>query len=157
MSYGSLSVDPCFDCPSGLVDGIVAPMAPTPTRTDRIIRTSLVVTAGLILGCQGPKAADYQSITEGMSAAAVESVLGSPSSRLHAPEAVPGHPSAPWTQRWHWGDTLSTSTSSALFPDQPPPQQVGTVWFNAEGQVLRVHAPELIPEPEIDPWAVPPR
>ena len=130
-------------------------MSRPPTSTARIIGTALL--AGLLQSCQSPGVEDYQAITPGMTAAAVEAHLGAPSSRLHAPEAMPDHPPLPWAQRWHWGDTLSTAATNALFADQPPAPQIGTVWFDANGTVLRVQAPRLEVERAADPWALPPR
>lgn len=130
-------------------------MSCPPTSTTRIIGTALLT--GLLQGCQSPQADAYQSIHAGMTATDVEAHLGAPSSRLHAPDPLQGQPALPWAQRWHWGDTLSTAATNAVFADQPPAPQLGTVWFDAKGTVLRVQAPLSEVQSMQDPWALPPR
>jgi hypothetical protein len=127
------------------------------TRTTRTLLLSLVVA---LCGCQARTAAQFASIQPGMNEQQVLEHLGQPSSRLKAPEASE-EVSHRWAHRWHWGDTLSTSLSNSMFPDQPPPPTLGTIWFDADGRVLAVQAPMRADSPEatgpIDPWAELPR
>ncbi|MCH2136518.1 MAG: outer membrane protein assembly factor BamE [Phycisphaerales bacterium] len=92
-----------------------------------------------------------------MSQSQVEAILGRPSSMLEPPPPEHDQRPATWASRWQWGDTLSSAATSAVFIDQPPPARVGVVWFDAQGKVIEVRAPQAEPPPTADPWAAPPR
>jgi len=118
--------------------------------------TLLVLVA--LAGCQARPPAAFSRVALGMTADQVREILGQPSSTIDAPAATPGDPAMQWATRWQWGDTLSTSATSALFPDQPPSSHLGAVWFDGSERVVGVQ----IPDPAsairpVDRWAEPPR
>ena len=131
------------------------------TRTDHMLpRIALLSVLALLVACQARTPDQFATIQPGMSEQEVLRHLGKPSSTLQAPQTLNGTP-ATWAHRWHWGDTLSSSMTIKLFPDQAPPPAVGTVWFDTEGRVLSVQAPVRADSPQVtgpvDPWAEPAR
>lgn len=124
-----------------------------PGRVDALARTILTPLLCVAAGCEAPSATSYQHVSRGMSEAQVQEILGRPSSRL---KQSPSATDQAWAERWHWGDTLSTRATNAIMPDQPPPPQIGTVWFDASGQVVRAEAPQpTTSEPLDTPWLPP--
>ncbi len=136
------------------------PVAAPGTAVGTMARLSML--AGLAVaalsGCQSRPRATFSLIQLGMTQYEVREVLGQPSNTISAPAPTPGDPAMPWTTRWQWGDTLSTSATSALFPDQPPSSRIGAVWFNGAGHVVAVQIPDpSAPTRPVNRWAEPPR
>ena len=116
-------------------------MSPPPEQPGRafgLARTTLLAAVGALAGCRAPESTSFASVATGMSEDEVVALLGAPSSRLHPPE---DDTDRLWRERWHWGDTLGTLATNAAMPDQPPPPRLWTVWFDADGRVLRVESP----------------
>jgi hypothetical protein len=110
------------------------------------------------VGCQSQPVAAFQSIKLGMTQVAVRETLGPPSGTIAAPAATPGDPTMMWSTRWQWGDTLSSSATAALFPDQPPSSRIGAVWFDGAGRVVEVQVPNpASPSGQLDRFSAPPR
>ncbi|MBT5582890.1 MAG: hypothetical protein HOJ54_02670, partial [Phycisphaerae bacterium] len=89
-----------------------------PVRVGVLARTILTPLLCVAASCESPTATSYQHVSSGMSEAQVQEILGRPSSKL---QQSPSATDQTWTERWHWGDTLSTRATNAIMPDQPPP------------------------------------
>ena len=146
--------DGCSNVEHRLSAGV--PGAPTPMKG---LLSALALLALVALsGCQARPPATFSLVELGMTQNQVRDVLGQPSNTISAPALTPGDAAMPWTTRWQWGDTLSTSATSALFPDQPPSSRLGAVWFNDAGHVVAVQIPDpSTPTRPVDRWAQPPR
>lgn len=134
------------------------PTSPTnrPLATTGVIRTAgtAALLTGLLWGCRSPESANFDTIEPGMSTGDVIDRLGQPSSRMNAPE---DGANTAWASRWHWGDTLGTLATHATMPDQPPPANVWTVWFDSDGAVLAATPPSRTHNTaETAPWEPPP-
>jgi hypothetical protein len=131
----------------------MSPQAKHPNRAGVLARAILSTLLFTIVGCASPGATSYQHITNGMSEAQVQEVLGPPSSKL---KQSPAGADQTWTERWHWSDNLGTLASSVAIPDQPPAPQLGTVWFDSSGLVVRFQTPRpRSAEPLDTPWLPP--
>ena len=100
----------------------------------------VIGTVVLAAGCRAPEPTQFASVHPGMPKQEVIDLLGPPSSRWSPPPPDADHPVAVWTERWHYGDTLSSTASAALAPDIPP-DRVWVISFDAEGQVLETRPP----------------
>ena len=108
----------------------------------------------LISGCRTPDAASFSAVTSGMSKNQVLDLLGPPSTRWTAPPPDPTRPRVHWSERWHYGDTLSTTASTALAPEIAP-DGVWVVSFGESGEVLDARPPR-VPQ-RTDPRQPPPK
>ncbi len=102
----------------------------------------LVCAAFLVAGCNRPSDSRFADVTAGMTAEQVTAVLGSPSSSRRVAEsdvALVGY-----SERWHYGDSLSSRATDAVFTDAPD-ARVFVVFFDDAGRVVRTQTPS--PEP----------
>ena len=116
------------------------------------VRTLLIaaLSAPLAFGCNTPTASQFAAVRPGMTEAEVEDLLGRPTSTRVVPEDrrdVLGY-----SQRWMYGDSLSSLATNALFTEGPD-ERVFVVLFDAQGRVLRTQVPtsgprELVNKPE---------
>ncbi|MCH2134142.1 MAG: hypothetical protein MK116_10370 [Phycisphaerales bacterium] len=116
--------------------------------------TSLWLVMILLAGCRTPEAASFSQVHRGMTQDEVLELLGPPSSRWSAPPPQPDQPPLDWTQRWHYGDTLSTTASAAMGPDIAP-DGVWVVAFDDKGKVVEYRPP--IPANDRFPMERPPK
>ena len=126
-------------------------------RTTGTTRT--LVAAGLLLtvllaGCRAPEGRSFSRVHRGMSEDEVIELLGPPSSQWSAPPPRPGDPPPNWANRWHYGDTLSTTASAALGQDIAP-DEVWVVTFDDSGSVIDYRPP--IPADDSFPLERPPK
>lgn len=132
--------------------------AEQPNRAYGLARTTLMGLLITLVGCHAPAQTSFARVTPGMSEQDVVALLGAPSSRVHPQE---DERDRVWQERWHWGDTFGTIATNAVMPDQPPPARLWTVWFDADGTVLRVESPtDGRDGSRTTPWlppAIPPR
>jgi hypothetical protein len=83
---------------------------------------------------------NFSNLQAGMTQVDVRQLLGPPSSEWDAPPPEPGRPPLDWTTRWQYGDTLSTTATTALGRDLAP-DRVWVIRFNAAGKVIDFRTP----------------
>lgn len=108
--------------------------------TARIFQTAWITGLLLLPGCRTPEASSFAQLHAGMSQEEVIKLLGPPSSEWIAPPPKAGEPLPDWSERWHYGDTLSTAASAAMGPDIAP-DGVWVVTFDDKGQVINFRTP----------------
>ena len=91
-----------------------------------------------LVGCGSPGTAQFEALSTGMSEEEVRGLLGDPTVVVPAPFDEDGV--AIGGPRWQYGDTLSTMTTAAAFPDTIP-DRVWVVWFDHEGRVMTWRSP----------------
>ncbi len=92
-----------------------------------------IAACALICSCQSPRQGSFEQLHNGMDQSKVIALLGEPSSKYPAQLNANGSIDVP--ARWQYGDNLSSLASSAMFQDQPPPDRVWVVYFDASGAV----------------------
>ncbi len=104
-------------------------------------RGPILLVLGLLVslvGCGSPGTAQFEALATGMSEEEVRGLLGDPTvvvpARFDEDGVAIGGP------RWQYGDTLSTMTTAAAFPDTIP-DRVWVVWFDPEGRVMTWRSP----------------
>lgn len=110
----------------------------------RILSGCLVCLATVAAGCNRPSDTRFAEVSAGMSAEEVTALLGPPSSSRRVPEtdvALLGY-----TERWHYGDSLSSRATDAVFTDAPD-ARVFVVFFDDAGRVTRTQVPSPEPMP----------
>ncbi len=91
---------------------------------------ALVVTT--FAGCASQCAENFYAVRDGMTKAEVEDLLGKPSSTW---------PSDEGTERWQWGDSLSSLATSSVFHEADS-ARVWAVWFDGDGKVSSFTEPD---------------
>jgi hypothetical protein len=97
---------------------------------------ALVVLLQLVLvvaSCQIPDQGRFGQLRKGMQDWEVLTLLGNPSSKTPAVTGKDGKVVSPAS--WNYGDNLSTLASGTMFKDQPPPENVWSVFFGTDGRV----------------------
>lgn len=97
-------------------------------------RAALVAIVVIAAGCATQAAENFHAIRPGLSKAAVEDLLGQPSSRWTDDEGL---------ERWQWGDSLSSLATSGVFREADT-ARVWVVWFDAAGLVSASSEPEWV-------------
>ncbi len=93
----------------------------------------LVLSMAIVVGgCAAQCSENFYALREGMSKEQVQSLLGKPSSTWPGDEG---------TERWQYGDNLSSLATGGLFKDADT-SHVWAVWFDSEGMVDFYSAPE---------------
>ncbi len=114
---------------------------PRATKLLKLCRVCLALAASAIVAaCQTPAAGTFDQLQRGMNETAVIKLVGEPSSRYPAQLNKSGAIDVP--ARWQYGDNLSSLASSAMFQDQPPPDRVWVIFFDAAGTVSGWQKPE---------------
>ena len=108
--------------------------------TNRFFQTAWVACAVCLPGCQSPEAVSFAQLHRGMSQEEVITLLGQPSSEWMPPPPQVGEALPDWSERWHYGDTLSTTASAAIGPDIAP-DAVWVITFDEQGKVMNFRAP----------------
>tara|TARA_B100002051_G_scaffold79724_1_gene76221 strand:+ start:363 stop:740 length:378 start_codon:yes stop_codon:yes gene_type:complete len=108
--------------------------------TTGIIGTLCVATAWLMTACQGPDPSSFAQVHHGMSQSQVIKLLGEPSSRWEPRPPLNGEPAPDWSARWQYGDTLSSTASTAIGPDIAP-DSVWVIVFDQAGTVMDYRPP----------------
>ena len=106
-----------------------------------MIGTACLACVWLMTACQTPEPAAFAQVHRGMSKSQVTKLLGTPSSQWEPLPPRKGDPEPNWSVRWHYGDSLSTTASTALGPDIAP-DAVWVVVFDHDGKVLE-HRPPI--------------
>ncbi len=102
----------------------------------RAFATALVLSIATLTGCAAQCQEHFGSLREGMSKDDVQALLGKPSSRW------PGdRPGEEGTERWQYGDNLSSLATSGVFHDADA-NRVYVVWFDKDGKVTSYSEPE---------------
>lgn len=101
-------------------------------------RRVLALVCGLLIlsGCAQQAADNFHAVRPGMTKAAVEDLLGRPSSTWTDDEGL---------ERWHWGDSLSSLATSGVFREADT-ARVWVVWFDGEGLVRSSREPDWVRE-----------
>jgi outer membrane protein assembly factor BamE (lipoprotein component of BamABCDE complex) len=117
-------------------------LSPRPELLRALLTTALLLTAsvGALVGCAGRAAEQFDSLRAGMSKMEVEELLGKPSSRWASER-----PGDEGTERWHYGDNLSSLATSGVFREADT-NRVYVVWFDANGQVTTFSRPSWAEE-----------
>lgn len=92
----------------------------------------------MLAGCGSPGTAAFDALAVGMTEDEVRGLLGDPT--VVVPARVDEDGVATGGPRWQYGDTLSTVTTAAAFPDTIP-DRVWVVWFDPEGRVMTWRSP----------------
>ena len=87
----------------------------------------------LVQSCQTPDQGRFEQLRKGMQDCEVMTLLGKPSSKTPAVTGKDGKVISPAS--WNYGDNLSTLASGTMFKDQPPPENVWSVFFGPDGRV----------------------
>ncbi|MDZ4755000.1 MAG: outer membrane protein assembly factor BamE [Phycisphaerae bacterium] len=95
---------------------------------------AIFVAALASTGCATQAAENFYALREGMTKAEVAQLLGKPSSKWPGDEG---------TERWQYGDNLSSLATSGLFHDADT-AHVWAVWFDSEGAVDYFTAPDWV-------------
>lgn len=106
------------------------------SKVESILLAAIVLLAAV--GCGSPGTATFDALAAGMTEDDVRDLLGDPTVVVPARLDEDGTPLG--GPRWQYGDTLSTVTTAAAFPDTVP-DRVWVVWFDAEGRVMTWRAP----------------
>ena len=93
------------------------------------------------ISCQQQSQPGFELVEPGMSREQVRGILGSPSSTYDREVDVGGDLLR--SERWQYGDNLSTLATGVFFSDMPS-ESVWSVYFDEEGRVLRVQEPQRI-------------
>ncbi|HMN96782.1 MAG TPA: outer membrane protein assembly factor BamE [Phycisphaerales bacterium] len=103
------------------------------------------LTALALFGCNTPKGGSFELVNPGMTEGEVRELLGAPSSTRMVPAEQ--REFVDYAVRWHYGDTLSSLATAAVFTDAPDPR-VYVVFFDESGRVVRTRPPEEWTPPE---------
>jgi len=114
------------------------PSAPRLSFCVRTIPALLAIVLSLPLAivapsCQTPEQGKFSQLRKGMQDWEVMTLLGKPSSKTPAVTGKDGKVVSPAS--WNYGDNLSTLASGTMFKDQPPPENVWSVFFGPDGRV----------------------
>lgn len=105
---------------------------------------STMVLASALVGCQSPLyETNWNRLRAGMDRPEVESLLGRPSSTYVPPPpdaARQDRPSPVRSERWQYGDTLSSMATRAMFPEEAD-ERAWCVFFGADGRVSGFRPP----------------
>ena len=94
----------------------------------------------VVAACHTPAPGTFERLKEGMDRTEVLALMGEPSSRYPAQVNASGEIVVP--ARWQYGDNLSSIATSSMFQDQPPPERVWVIYFDASGSVSGWQKPE---------------
>jgi outer membrane protein assembly factor BamE (lipoprotein component of BamABCDE complex) len=93
-----------------------------------------------LAGCAAQCQEHFASIREGMDREQVQAILGKPSSKW--PGERPGEEG---TERWQYGDNLSSLATSGVFRDADT-SRVYVIWFDKDGKVASFSEPDWAKE-----------
>ncbi|MEE2908275.1 MAG: hypothetical protein VX527_10660 [Planctomycetota bacterium] len=117
--------------------------------TKRLFQTVCIACAVSFVGCHQPEPTSFAQVHKGMNQAEVVELLGQPSSEWTAPPPQAGEALPDWSERWHYGDTLSTTASTVIGPDIAP-DEVWVITFDEQGKVINYRAP-IPPDDDFPP------
>jgi hypothetical protein len=109
-----------------------------------VATVAIIALAAALAGCESPRyETNWNRLRAGMDRADVESLLGRPSSTYVPPPpdaAQQDRPSQVRSERWQYGDTLSSMATRAMFPDEAD-ERAWCVFFGSDGRVSGFRPP----------------
>ena len=103
----------------------------------------LLLGPAFLLGCNSRVHDNFNQIRVGDSSDEVIELIGKPSSRIVINTRLKDEASIDYSQRWQWGDNLSTLATGVTFP-LTVPDRVWAVFFDQNLQVLGTSEPDWI-------------
>ena len=100
----------------------------------------LLVAPVFIAGCNSRVQDNFNRIRIGDSSIEVVDLIGEPSSRIVIDTRLREDGDIDYSQRWQWGDNLSTLATGVAFP-LTVPDRVWAIFFDQDLQVLRTSEP----------------
>ncbi|MDZ4829323.1 MAG: outer membrane protein assembly factor BamE [Phycisphaerae bacterium] len=97
-----------------------------------VLLSTASLSGSFVAGCAAQASENFYALRDGMSKEAVRELLGAPSSTWPGDEG---------TERWQYGDSLSSLATSGVFRDADT-ARVWAVWFDVDGKVTAFAEPD---------------